>query len=73
MTPEMRKGRTPTSDPTTERHIHTTEGNPAFAFERSAGAATPRRSGDLVPAGQLLVPVMREIFAKADALEGGER
>lgn len=52
-----------------ERQFHITEGNQASAFERSAGAGTPRRTGDLVPAGQLLAPVMRDLFAKADALE----
>ena len=52
-----------------ERQCHITEGNQAFALERSAAAGTPRRTGDLVPVGQLLVSVLRELFAKADAFE----
>jgi hypothetical protein len=55
-----------------ERQCHITEGNQAFALERSADAGTPRRTGDLVPAGQLLVPVLREIFARADGVEDRE-
>jgi hypothetical protein len=54
-----------------ERQFHTTEGK-AFATQRSASAGTSRRIGDLVPAGQLLVPVMRELFAQPDALVGGD-
>jgi hypothetical protein len=53
------------------QYHHITEGR-AFASERSADAGTPRRCGDLVPAGQLLVPVLRELFARADALVGGD-
>jgi len=48
-----------------ERPFHTTEGK-AFATERSADAATPQRAGDLVP-------VLCEVFARADVLEVGGR
>ena len=54
-----------------ERQFHTTEGK-AFVSERSATAGTPRRKPDLVPAGELLVPVLRELFARADVLDDGE-
>jgi len=40
----------------------------AFASERSADVAITQRESDLLPAGQLLVPVMQVLFA-ADALE----
>jgi len=71
VSPRNAVGRTPTPGPTTVSAVHTTEGNRAFAPERSASAGTPRRSGDLVSAGQLLVSVMRELFAAADQAEDG--
>jgi hypothetical protein len=55
-----------------ERQSHTTEDNPAFASERSGDVGRQRRTGDLVPAGYLLVSVMRELFAKADVFEDGD-
>ena len=48
-----------------EHPFHTTEGK-AFATERSADVATPQCAGDLVP-------VLCEVFARADVLEVGER
>ena len=65
----MRKGRTPTPGPTSSAKF-----TPLKAIRRSrvSVALMPRGTGGPLPAGQLLMPVMRELFAKADALEDGE-
>jgi hypothetical protein len=48
-------------------------GIPTMECHHSSGADGEALRGvsDLTPAGQLLVRVMRELFAKADALGGG--
>jgi len=72
VSPRNAEGPDTDARPNLERQVHTTEGNSAFACDPSADATGQRGTGGPVPAGQLPVPVMRELFARADALEDGE-